>query len=67
MAVKQVRVSDLSGQQAGEQQDDPEGVDVDAGSGGLDGEGQDGAERHQKDADSDAHLLPFLTAMLAKP
>src|SRR5512132_4182608 len=62
VAPEQQRVQ--HGNQAGEQQDDPEGVDVDAGSGGLHGEGQDGAEHHQKDADSDAHLPPSFTASM---
>jgi len=44
----------------------PRGVDVDAGGGGLHGEGQDGAEHHQKDADSDAHLPPSFTAPMGR-
>src|SRR5664279_2302141 len=45
---------------AGRDQDPTDHLDVDAAHRGVDGEGEDGAYGHQKDADADAHVvIPF--------
>src|SRR4029450_12801974 len=46
----------------GDQQDDPDRVDVDPRDVGLDRERQDGAQHHQKDANPDAHPSPSIRA-----
>src|SRR5918995_371540 len=60
VAPEQQRVQHRN--QADEQQNNPEGIDVDPGVGGLHGKGQDGAEHYQKDADPDAHPPPSFQA-----